>query len=155
MRLKDKIANYFMEKKHPIKEETFDLIKIGADLRGLMKTEDVERMTAIFFENYSADIYQVLPYEKLLNLSFGYNDDLAMVGKMLIDCAKAKHEQKIKNSQDEIADKPYSVMLYDAESKRIVGGLTVYQEGPNPVACVINERERQKQIQAIREGKTM
>ena len=156
----DEIFNYFAEKKQPEQESQnnnyINLMNVGNDLKELMRVENVSMLNAVFLEDYMADTYALMPCNKMLNLSFGNSDDLTMVSKMLIECAKAKHEQRIRNTfqSDNLAEKPYSVMLYDDKSKRIVGGLTVYQynEGEDYVACVVNERERQQQLQAFRKG---
>ena len=156
----NEIFSYFTEKKQPVQEPQnnnyINLMRIGADLKELMRVEDISMLHAVFLEDYMAGTYTLMPCEKMLNLSFGYSDDLTMVSKMLIECAKAKHEQRIRNTfqSENLAEKPYSVMLYDDKTKRLVGGLTVYQynEGEDCVACVVNERERKQQLQAFRNG---
>lgn len=116
---------------------------VGCDIRELMRKEDCDRCIAIFFDSYMGDTYTILPYDKLLNMTFGYNDDMDMVVKMLIDCARHKHQQLIKQRQiDDTRKKSANVMLYNADTKLLIGGIKVLDTGKHSFVSVISERER-------------
>ena len=125
---------------------------IGIQLRKLMKDENCERMIAVFFDRY-VESYTILPSDKLLNLTFGINDDLDMVGEMLIQCAKIKHQQKENESlsYSKKENPTANVLLYNYETKDLLGGLTVFVNDKN-VACVINERERLEKIEKMKQS---
>lgn len=139
----NEIFTYLSGKKQPNVETAVDLTKIGIELRELMEEEYSERLTAIFLHSYS-DVYKVLPSDKMLNLTFRIDDDLEMVAKMLIEGAKAKHQQVVmRNLEKDNVEEPSNVMLYDTDTKELVGGLSVQQKGNDEIVCVINERKRQ------------
>ena len=158
MGLTQNIMDYIIDKKQTNERDNNVKIKsIEIDLHRLMYVEDSERLVAVFLEDYMPETFSTLPSEKMLTMSFGYNDDLDMVGEMLIKCAELKHQERIRNlfESSKEAEKPYSVMFYDEETKRLAGGLTVYQEKPQRVVNIVSERERQKRLQAMKDNNVM
>lgn len=141
MKLKD-LFDYVANKKKE-KDATTNYQDVAIDLLSLMRQEDSKRCTAIFFDSYLGDVYTILPYDNLLNITFGYNDDLAMVTKMLAECAQIKRQKTARDRIDErILKNPANVMIYDVDTKKIIGGLRVDGAGAEAKVTVINQKER-------------
>ena len=134
--------DYMTSKKK--EKETVDYHKVENALRDLMWQEKCKKCTAIFFDSYLGDIYTIMPeFDRLFTINFNYDDNLEMVSKMLAECALIKRESSAKYRREEsLLKKSANVMLYNVDTKRIIGGIEVAGTNDKHTVRVINQKER-------------
>ena len=139
--MKGDILSFFKNRRQEKQEKQENTV--GKELLKLFTTEKIEKAIAVYTDSYCAEKHSSLPKNVDVAVTFDVKGNLDTIADLLVEMAKRKYRQQLEESDNYGLkhDNPTAnVMLYDNSTKKVIGGIIVFPEQQDTVACVVNER---------------